>query len=60
MKKHTFEIENNDGSTIMTFEVSLDENGEIDITRFQDCSWADVDTDYVFNTDNQLFRIQAD
>ena len=59
MKKHTFEIENNDGST-MSFEVYKDNNNEIKIGQTNNCSLADSDYDYIFNTDNQLFRIQAD
>lgn len=60
IKKFSFEIENSSGGTMMAFEVSVNEKGELDVTKLQDCSLADVDGDYIFNTDNQLFRIQCD
>ena len=35
-----------------------DEKGNI--KQMQDCSIADMDGDYIFNTDKELIRIQAD
>ncbi len=60
MKKFSFEIENDNGGTMMAFEVSINETGELNVTQTQNCNLADVDDDYIFNTDNQLFRIQSD
>lgn len=60
MKKFSFEIENDNGGTMMAFEVSIDDAGELNVTKVRDCTLADVDGDYLFNTDNPLFRIQSD
>lgn len=60
MGKHfVFEIESSDGNTIMAFEVAV--NGdELEIVRTRDCSHADTDGDYIFDTDADLYRIQSD
>lgn len=50
------EIEDYNGNTIMAIEI--DEKGNI--KNFQDCSVADIDGDYIFNTDKELIRIQSD
>lgn len=55
MKKITIEIENYNGNTLMAFEV----NENMQITKFLGCEIADIDGDYIFNTDNDLIRIQA-
>lgn len=60
MEKYTFTIENSKGDSTMSFEVYKDNNNEIKIGQTNNCSLADSDYDYIFNTDNQLFRIQAD
>lgn len=60
MRTCTFEIEKYNGDTFLAFEISIDENGDIDITRTKDCSLADVDGDYIFDTDNELYRIQSE
>ena len=60
MNKFTFEIETSDGNGIMAFEISVAENGELEITKTWNCNLADVDGDYIFNTENSLYRIQAD
>lgn len=45
----------------MSFEISIDKDGEIEITNTDNCSLADVEgEDYIFNTKNQLYRIQAE
>lgn len=60
MKTYTFEIEKYNGDTFLAFEISVDEDGAIDITKTKDCSLADVDGDYIFDTDNDLYRIQSE
>ena len=50
------EIEDYNGNTILALEI--DETGNI--KQMQDCSIADMDGDYIFNTDKELIRIQAD
>ena len=50
------EIEDYNGNTIMA--ISIDKNGNID--NMLNCSIADIDDDYLFNTDKELIRIQAE
>lgn len=50
------EIEDYNGNTIMA--ISIDKNGNID--NMLNCSIADIDNDYLFNTDKELMRIQAE
>ena len=50
------EIEDYNGNTIMA--ISIDKNGNID--NMLNCSIADIDGDYLFNTDKELIRIQAE
>lgn len=49
-------IEDYNGNTIMA--ISIDKNGNID--NMLNCSIADIDGDYLFNTDKELIRIQSD
>ena len=58
MKKATFEIEKSNGETFFAFEITVHENGQIKISNTKNCSLADIDGDYIFNTNNELFRIQ--
>lgn len=58
-KKFVFEIESYEGATMMAFEVTI--NGdELEITKTMDCSHADTDADYIFDTEADLYRIQSD
>lgn len=58
-KKFVFEIESYEGATMMAFEVTI--NGdELEITKTMDCNHADTDTDYIFDTEADLYRIQSD
>ena len=50
------EIEDYNGNTIMA--ISIDKNGNID--NMLNCSIADIDGDYLFNTDKELIRIQEE
>lgn len=50
------EIEDYNGNTIMA--ISIDKNGNID--NMLNCSIADIDGDYLFNTDKELIRIQTE
>ena len=50
------EIEDYNGNTIMA--ISIDKNGNVD--NMLNCSIADIDGDYLFNTDKELMRIQAE
>lgn len=56
----TFEIEEWNGNTFLAFEIAIFDNGEIDVTKNYYCSLADVDGDYIFDTKNDLYRIQKD
>ena len=60
MSKHfVFEIESYEGNTMMAFEIAV--NGDkIDIVKTLDCSHADIDNDYIFETTSNLYRIQSD
>lgn len=50
------EIEDYNGNTIMAFVI--DNNGNIE--KFLSCDIADIDNDYLFNTDKELIRIQVE
>lgn len=44
---------------MMAFEITA--NGdELEITKTKDCSHADTDGDYIFDTEADLYRIQSD
>ena len=58
-KKFVFEIESYEGATMMAFEITTN-GGELEITKTMDCSHADTDGDYIFDTDADLYRIQSD
>lgn len=49
------EIEDYNGNTIMAFEVN--EYGKI--VNYDNCDIADIDSDYIFDTDKDLMRIQV-
>ena len=56
----SFEIEHYNGSTYMGFMLSIKDDGTVDVVNVSDCSLADVDVDYIFDSNNDLYRIQAD
>lgn len=56
----SFEIEHYNGNTYFGFEISVKENGTIEILQMNNCSLAGVDGDYIFDTENDLYRLQAD
>ena len=58
-KKFVFEIEAYDGNTLMAFEIEV-KGDEVEILKTMDCSHADTDADYIFETEADLYRIQAD
>lgn len=60
IKRVVFEIEHYNGSAYMGFMLSIKDDGSVDVIKTSDCSLADFDEDYIFDTDNELFRIQAD
>ena len=60
VKRISFEIEHYDGNTYMGFMLSIKDDGSVDIVKTYDCSNADACWDYVFDTENELYRIQAD
>jgi hypothetical protein len=51
------EIEDNNGNTLCAFEVK---NNKINIGKSIGCDIADYDEDYIFNTKQQLVRIQLE
>lgn len=53
-------IEHFDGNEYLSFILTIDENGETDIGETRNCSMADKDGDYLFDTDDILIRVQAD
>ena len=56
----SFEIEHYNGDTYMAFMLSIKEDGTIEVINTNECNLADVDGDYIFDTENKLYRIQAD
>lgn len=60
IKRVSFEIEHYNGSTYIGFMLSIKDDGSVDVIKTSDCDLADVDGDYIFDTDNELFRIQAE
>jgi hypothetical protein len=56
----SFEIEHYDGDSYMTFMLSIKEDGTVEVINEKECSLADIDGDYIYGTDNDLYRIQAD
>ena len=44
---------------MMAFEITVKGN-ELYITKTANCSHADTDADYIFDTDADLYRIQSD
>lgn len=58
-KNFVFEIESYDGNTMMAFEIAV-KGDELEIVKTLDCSHADTDNDYIFETESDLYRIQSD
>lgn len=55
----SFEVEHDNGETYIGFMLSIKDDGSVEVIKTSNCSLADVDGDYVFETDNELYRIQA-
>ena len=53
-------IEHYNGDSYMSIMLSIKEDGSVEVIKEDNCSLADVDNDYIFDTENNLFRIQAD
>lgn len=60
MRSISFEIENTDGDMMMAFEISIYDDGRIEITKEENCNLAEISHDYIFNTKNELYRIQKE
>ena len=60
IKRVSFEIEHYHGDTYMSFELSIKDDGTVEMVKSNNCSLADITGDYIFNTSNDLYRIQAD
>lgn len=56
----SFEIEHYNGDTYMGFMLSIKDDGTVEVIKEDNCSLADVDGDYIFDTKNKLYRMQAD
>ena len=56
----SFEIEHYNGDTYMGFMLSIKDDGSVEVIKEGNCSLADVDGDYIFDTENELYRMQAD
>ena len=56
----SFEIEHYNGQTYFGFMLSIKDDGSVEVIKTNECSLADVEGDYIFETDNDLYRIQAD
>ena len=54
MNSKTIEVEDYDGNTIMAFKV----NENLEVTKTKDCDVADIDGDYIFESGDELIRIQ--
>lgn len=59
IEKVAVTIEQPNGDSIMSFMVSV-VDGKIIFDNFSNCNIADVEDDYIFNSDSLLFRIQQD
>ena len=44
---------------MMAFEITV-KGDELEITKTMNCSHADTDADYIFDTESDLYRIQSD
>ena len=53
-------MEHFDGNTYMGAVLSIKENGDVELIDTYNCSLADITDDYVFDTENDLYRIMAD
>lgn len=61
IRRISFEVEHYNGSTYMGFMLSIKEDGSVDVIASSNCSLADIEPgDYIFDTDNTLYRIQAE
>lgn len=60
IKQVSFEIEHYDGNTYMGFMLSIKDDGTVDIIKTYNCDMADVSWDYIFDTENNLYRMQAE
>lgn len=49
-------IEDSNGDSIMSFEIDILGN----IIRMENCNVADIDYDYIFDTNKELIRLQAE
>lgn len=56
----SFEIEHYNGNGYMAFMLSVKDDGSVEVVNTSECSVADVDNDYIFDTNHDLYRIQAD
>ena len=59
IKRVSFEVEHYNGSTYMGFMLSIKDDGTVDIIKTNNCNLADIDGDYIFDSENDLYRIQA-
>ena len=59
LKRVSFEIEHFNGSTYMGFELSIKEDGSIEVLQTHKCDLAGIESDYLFQTDSELYRLQA-
>lgn len=60
IKRVSFEVEHYNGNGYMAFMLSIKDDGTVEVINTSGCSLADVDGDYIFDTENNLYRIQAD
>lgn len=57
-ESYIFEIENSNGNPLLAFEITVNENCTIEITKTNNANLADIDGDYIFNSNHELYRIQ--
>ena len=60
IKQVSFEIEHYNGDTYMSFILSIKDDGTVDVIKGRNCSLADISPDYLYDTENSLYRIQAE
>ena len=60
IRRVSFEIEHYNGNGYMAFMLSIKDDGTVEVIKERECSVADIDGDYIFDTENDLYRIQAD
>ena len=60
LNRISIEIEHYNGATYMALMLSIKDDGTVEVVDTKGCNLADTDSDYIFESENDLHRIQAD